>query len=459
MERPAEAGQGHREANSPWHTCAVDDVYAALDSGPTGLSWSESSSRLERYGPNEIRAAGRVSPWRIFLEQFKNVLIVILLVATALSAFLGHGVEAIVIAVIVLFAVVLGFVQEYRAERAIEALRKMAAPDGHGAARRRGDRGARPRPGARRRGPAAAGRPGAGRLPARRVGQPADRGGRAHRRVGAGREARRAAWTVRSSPSGDRKNMVLRRHGRHLRAGPRGGGRHRHADRVRQDRRDAPGRRDRAARRCRRTSTRWATLLARAALVVVALIVALGLLRGQPFMEMLIFGIALAVAVVPEALPAVVTISLAIGVQRMVQAERPDAPAAGGGDAGQHLGDLLGQDRHADQGRDDRAPDLRGRRRSWRCPAPATSRTGEFSPRRRQTRARRPRCGRLLRAATLASDAHTAPARTTAAGTSRATRPRARWWWPPPRPGSTRPSSTRGSRACRRSRSPPRPSA
>ncbi len=61
------------------------------------------------------------------------------------------------------------------------------------------------------------------------------------------------------------------------------------------------------------------SMLARAALVVVTIIVALGLLRGQPFIEMLIFGIALAVAVVPEALPAVVTISLAIGVQKMVK--------------------------------------------------------------------------------------------------------------------------------------------
>ena len=61
---------------------------------------------------------------------------------------------------------------------------------------------------------------------------------------------------------------------------------------------------------------RW---LARAALVVVALVVALGLLRGLPVMQMVIFSIALAVAVVPEALPAVVTISLALGAQRMVQ--------------------------------------------------------------------------------------------------------------------------------------------
>jgi Ca2+-transporting ATPase len=64
---------------------------------------------------------------------------------------------------------------------------------------------------------------------------------------------------------------------------------------------------------------RVGTVLARAALIVVAIIVALGLLRGQPFIEMLISGIALAVAVVPEALPAVVTISLAIGVQKMVK--------------------------------------------------------------------------------------------------------------------------------------------
>ena len=80
----------------------------------------------EEFGPNELQAQGRVSPWSILLEQFKNVLIIILLLATALSAFLGHGVEAIAITVIVLFAVILGFIQEFRAERAIEALREMA---------------------------------------------------------------------------------------------------------------------------------------------------------------------------------------------------------------------------------------------------------------------------------------------------------------------------------------------
>src|SRR5688572_28170119 len=116
------------EPNTAWHTLKVQEISERLKSTPRGLTVAEAASRLEVFGPNEIQAAARVSPWTILFEQFKNVLIIILLFATALSAFLGHGIEAIAITVIVLFAVILGFVQEYRAERAIEALREMAAP-------------------------------------------------------------------------------------------------------------------------------------------------------------------------------------------------------------------------------------------------------------------------------------------------------------------------------------------
>src|SRR5512147_914072 len=101
-----------------WHTLTVHETFHQLKSQPHGLSSVEVAERLLKYGSNELQAAHRVSPWEILLEQFKNVLILILLGAIVISLFLGHGIESIVIAVIVLFAVVLGFVQEYRAERA-----------------------------------------------------------------------------------------------------------------------------------------------------------------------------------------------------------------------------------------------------------------------------------------------------------------------------------------------------
>jgi len=113
-----------------WYQLPAEDVLRQLASDATrGLSAAESRRRLLEYGPNELQAGHRVSPWAILLEQFKNVLVIILLFAVTLSAFLGHAIEASAIAVIVLFAVLLGFYQEYRAERAIDALRQMAAPN------------------------------------------------------------------------------------------------------------------------------------------------------------------------------------------------------------------------------------------------------------------------------------------------------------------------------------------
>jgi Ca2+-transporting ATPase len=93
-----------------------------------GLSSDEAKRRLLEYGPNELQRAHRVSAWEVFAAQFKNLLIVILLVAVVLSAILGHLIEATAIGVIILFAALLGFYQEYRAERALEALQEMAAP-------------------------------------------------------------------------------------------------------------------------------------------------------------------------------------------------------------------------------------------------------------------------------------------------------------------------------------------
>jgi Ca2+-transporting ATPase len=90
----------------------IEDVLTQLGTdADRGLSAAEASRRLAKHGLNELEAAHRVSPWMILGGQLKNVLILILLVAIGLSAFLGHGIEAIAIAVIVVFAVLLGFLQ------------------------------------------------------------------------------------------------------------------------------------------------------------------------------------------------------------------------------------------------------------------------------------------------------------------------------------------------------------
>ena len=108
-----------------WWMLSIADCLAKLNTdAAAGLNEQEANRRLGEYGPNELQAAHRVSPWTLLLQQFKNVLIIILLIATALSAFLGHEIEAIAIAVIVLLAVLLGFVQEYRANAAAEKLRQ-----------------------------------------------------------------------------------------------------------------------------------------------------------------------------------------------------------------------------------------------------------------------------------------------------------------------------------------------
>ncbi|HMP04896.1 MAG TPA: HAD-IC family P-type ATPase, partial [Lacipirellulaceae bacterium] len=116
------------DSSPRWHALELEDVFRQLRSSPQGLSTAAAAERLAEFGPNELQSGHKISAWHILLEQFKNVLLMILLVAVALSIFMGHSTEAIVIAVIVLFAVGLGFYQEYRAERAMEALQQMAAP-------------------------------------------------------------------------------------------------------------------------------------------------------------------------------------------------------------------------------------------------------------------------------------------------------------------------------------------
>jgi P-type Ca2+ transporter type 2C len=103
-------------------------VQEALATGPEGLSGAEAEVRLERFGPNELAAAKKISPLLILFRQFANILMLILIAATVISFLLGEHLDAYVIMAIVAACVVLGFVQEYRAEQAAAALQKLAAP-------------------------------------------------------------------------------------------------------------------------------------------------------------------------------------------------------------------------------------------------------------------------------------------------------------------------------------------
>ncbi|MEW6334664.1 MAG: cation-translocating P-type ATPase [Thermodesulfobacteriota bacterium] len=112
-----------------WYAMAVDRVLEGLETDlQRGLTVEAVRTRLDTYGPNELSKEEKASPWVLFFNQFKNILIAILLVAIVLSALVGELVDAAIIAVIVVFCALLGFVQEYRAERALDALKKMLSP-------------------------------------------------------------------------------------------------------------------------------------------------------------------------------------------------------------------------------------------------------------------------------------------------------------------------------------------
>jgi len=106
----------------------IEETLNELDVKEAGLSQEEAEKRLNEYGPNELRKEKGISPIRLFIEQFTDILIIILLIATALSIAIGETIDALIILAIVIASAVLGFVEEYRSEKAVEALKKMTAP-------------------------------------------------------------------------------------------------------------------------------------------------------------------------------------------------------------------------------------------------------------------------------------------------------------------------------------------
>ena len=302
---------------NPWHTQSVEDTLRHCSSSEAGLAAAEAAERMQTHGPNELKERRGKGPLRMLWEQFTETMVLILIAAGVISAFLGKGTEtAAILAIVTLFAV-LGFVQEYRAERAMAALQQLAVP----AVRVRRDGGVREMP-ARELVP--------GDIVLLEAGNavPADL-----RLVEAAQlRIQEAALTGESEPIektvavipeaelplGDRRNMAYLgtsvTYGRG-RAVVVATGMSTELGRIATLIQDVAPERTPLQRRLDQLAM---TLAASGGLAAV-LVAAVGWWSGEPLTDMFLTAVSVAVAVVPEGLPAVVTITLALGAQRMLR--------------------------------------------------------------------------------------------------------------------------------------------
>jgi Ca2+-transporting ATPase len=288
-----------------------------------GLRRDEAQRRLAEYGPNEMQREKKASPLRMFLGQFKSVLIIILLVAAAISAVLasiGDGEslwDPIIIVVVVAVSVVLGFIQEYRAERAMEALRQMIAPTS--AVIRDGEEATEP---SRELVP--------GDVIVLRTGDRVAADARLVEVVGMKMDE--AALTGESvtvdkvsgplpvdAALGDRRNMVYAgtsvSYGRG-KAVVTATGMNTEFGRIAGMLQGV----EEPRTPLQASLDRFGKMMAISLLAVSALVVILVLLRLKlGVLDILIWGVSLAVVVVPESLPVIVTVTLAFGVYRMAK--------------------------------------------------------------------------------------------------------------------------------------------
>ncbi len=299
-----------------WHQRAVSDSLVQLDSdAASGLAEDQAKARRARYGPNELVETGGRGPWRILWEQLSGAMVVLLIVAAGVSAFLHEYTDSAVILVIVVLNAALGFAQDYRAEKALAALKRLAVP----VVRLRRD-------GVVREMPACELVP--GDIVLLEVGNyvPAD----CRLWESANLRIQEAALTGESEPVdkqiealagdslplGDRTNMaymgtvVTYGHGQAVVTETGMNTELGHIARSLQTVESEPTPLQKRLAQLGRT-------LALVALGIVALVFAMGLLRGEDLRLMLMTALSLAVAVVPEGLPAVATVTLAIGARRM----------------------------------------------------------------------------------------------------------------------------------------------
>ncbi len=300
-----------------WHTLEVAEAIQILGSDYGGLSKAEAEHRLAQFGLNELQEKKRASPLVMLLRQFASFLVLLLIAAAVVSLVMGDHVEAIAIMAIIILAGVLGFIQEHRSEKAMEALKKMAAPTA--SAIRDGEEHEIP---ARKLVP--------GDIILLRTGDQIPADARLLEALnlrideapltGESMPVEKASHALsrKEAPVGDRKNMVfmgtIASYGRG-KAVVVATGMATEFGRIAGLLQEAEERKTPLQASLNKTG-RWIGI---SALVICAAIAAFGVARGYEIADMFTWGVALAVAVIPEALPAVVTISLAIGVRRMVK--------------------------------------------------------------------------------------------------------------------------------------------
>ena len=301
----------------PFHALSVDSSIQRLESSYDGLKEQDVIYRHVEYGYNEIQGKEKESPLKILLSQFANILIIVLIISSAISALMGEMVEAVSILVIVLLAGILGFFQEYRAGKAIEALKRMAAPMA------RVIRGGKEYSIASRELVP-------GDIIVLKTGDTIPADSRIIESVnllteespltGESRGVEKKANLVLQENIiiGDRLNMVFSRTTMSMGRGKAvvaATGNDTEFGKIAQMLSAEPDKKTPLQRNLDKLGSRIGIF----ALIIAVVMGIGGILKGYSIMSMFVWGVALAVAVIPEALPAVVTISLALGVRRMVK--------------------------------------------------------------------------------------------------------------------------------------------
>ncbi|WP_166238128.1 calcium-translocating P-type ATPase, SERCA-type [Paenibacillus turpanensis] len=301
-----------------WYQSSAEDIAAQLRTSPEhGLDEEDTLKRREQFGPNELSEGARVSPLALFLNQFKDFMVLVLLGATLISGLLGEYLDAITIVAIILINGILGFVQEFRAERSLHALKELSAPSANVI------RGGRLQSIA-----ASELVPGdivmlesGDRIPAdlrfiETNSLYAEESALTGESVPVAKHSR--VLDTAEIPLGDQKNMgfmgtmvtrgtakgIVVRTGMGTEMG-------KIADLIQNtDSMETP---------LQNRLEQLGKILIGVALALTVVVVAAGVMHGQPVYGMFLAGVSLAVAAIPEGLPAIVTIALALGVQRMIR--------------------------------------------------------------------------------------------------------------------------------------------